>query len=183
MTERMPALPDAALDAAQRRATEALVAGPRKGVFGPFVALMRSPELLERMQRVGEYLRFESSVPARLNEWAILVTARHFTNQFEWVLHHPLAIKAGVAREAIEALGQRSHPIGMAEDEAIVYTLATELLDTHRVSDATYARAAALLGERGLIDLLGTIGYFAALDLLMNAVGTPPPISEVPTLE
>ena len=183
MTDRMPPIAEATMDDAQRAAAAALIAGPRKAIVGPFIPLLRSPELLGRLQRVGDYLRFETSIPQRLNEWAILVVARHWTNQFEWVLHHPLALKAGVSREAITSLGEKREPVGMAEDEAIVHAFATELLRTGAVSDARYAPAVALLGERGLVDLMGTIGYFSALDLLMNAVRTPPPASEVPLLE
>lgn len=182
MSDRMPPLDPATMNAAQREAAAALIAGPRKGVFGPFVPLLRSPALLERMQRVGEYLRFETAVPQRLNEWAILVTARFWTNQFEWAVHHPLAIKAGVAAAAVEALARRERPAAMAPDEAVVHDFVRELLQEHSVSDASYAAALALLGEQGLVDLLGTIGYFSALDLLMNAARTPAPAGSVPPL-
>jgi 4-carboxymuconolactone decarboxylase len=173
----------ATMNPAQRAAAEALVAGPRKGVFGPFVALLRSPELMDRLGRVGEYLRFENTVPVRLNEWAILVAARFWTNQFEWAVHHPLAIKAGVAADSVASLARRERPASMAADEATVHDFVDELLRTHQLADATYARALALLGEQGVIDLLGTVGYFSALDLLMNAVRTPPPAGSVPPLE
>ena len=182
MRDRMPPMDPAAMDAAQKAAADALIAGPRKAVIGPFIPLLRSPQLLDRMQRVGEYLRFESSVPARLNEWAILVTSRHWANQFEWVVHHPLAVKAGVAREAIDALGRGERPAPLADDEEAVHAFVTELLRTRRVSDAAYDRVLSILGERGVVDLLGTIGYFSAVDLLMNAVGTPPPKSDVAPL-
>jgi 4-carboxymuconolactone decarboxylase len=182
MKERMPPMDSATMNAAQREAAAALIAGPRKGVFGPFVALLRSPALLERIQRVGEYLRFETSVPQRLNEWAILVTARFWTNQFEWAIHHPLALKLGVSPASLEALARRERPGGMAADEAIVHDFVNELLERHFVSDARYQAALSLLGEQGLVDLLGTIGYFSALDLLMNAVHTPAPQGSVPPL-
>ena len=182
MTDRMPPMDSAAMNAAQRAAAAALIAGPRKGVFGPFVPLLRSPALLERMQRVGEYLRFETSVPQRLNEWAILVTARFWTNQFEWVVHHPLAMKAGVAAAAVDALARRERPAAMAPDEAVVHDFVHELLTQHAVSDERYAAALALLGEQGVVDLLGTVGYFSALDLLMNAVRTPAPAGNVAPL-
>jgi 4-carboxymuconolactone decarboxylase len=183
MTERMPPMDPATMSPAQAKAAADLIAGPRKGVFGPFIALLRSPDLMDRMQRVGEYLRFDNSVPMRLNELAILVTARHWTNQFEWVLHHPLAIKAGVAKETLDALAARKRPASMAKDEAVVYDFVTELLETHFAADATYARALEQLGEQGIVDLIGTVGYFGAVNMLMNAVGTPPPASEVPLLD
>ena len=182
MIDRLPPLAPEAMDEAQREAAAALAAGPRKGVFGPFVPLLRSPELMDRLQRVGEYLRYGNSVPARLNEWAILVTARHWTNQFEWAVHYPLAVRAGVAREAVDALAARQRPRPMADDEATVYDFVSEALATHAVGDATYQRALALFGERGIVDLLGTVGYFSAIDLLMNVAGTPPPASDVAPL-
>ena len=182
MNDRMPAMDPATMNDAQRAAAAALIAGPRKGVFGPFVPLLRSPALLERMQRVGEYLRFESVVPQRLNEWAIRVSARFWTNQFEWAVHHPLALKEGVAASSIDALARRERPASMKPDEAVVHDFVNELLQRHEVSDARYASVLELLGEQGVIDLLGTVGYFSALDLLMNAVRTPAPATNVPPL-
>jgi 4-carboxymuconolactone decarboxylase len=182
MNERMPALPEGAMNEAQRKATAALIAGPRKAVFGPFVALMRSPELLDRVQRVGEYLRFQSAVPAKLGEFATLIVARHSTNQFEWAMHHPLAIKAGIARETVDALEAHVRPATMADDEAVTYDFITQLLATHRVDDANYARAIALLGEQGVLDLIGLIGYFGMINAVMNVSGTPPPANGVRAL-
>jgi 4-carboxymuconolactone decarboxylase len=183
MIDRLPPLDPAAMNDAQKKAAAELIAGPRKGVFGPFIPLMRSPELMDRLGRVGEYLRFNNTIPTRLNELAMLVTARHVTNQFEWLLHHPLAIKAGVARETLDAVAQAKRPTTMADDEAAVHDFATELLRTHRVSDATYARAREAFGEQGVVDLVGTIGYFIAVCYVMNVAGTPPPKSEVAPLQ
>jgi len=131
MKDRMPPLSEAQMNEAQRQAAAALIAGPRKGVFGPFIPLMRSPELMDRLQRVGEYLRFSSSVPGRLNEFAMCVVARHWTNQFEWVVHYPLAMKAGVARATLDAIAQGSRPAAMADDEALVHEFLGELLANH----------------------------------------------------
>ena len=183
MNDRMPPLKQDQMDEAQKKAAADLIAGPRKGIFGPFIALMRSPELMDRLQRVGEYLRFNNANPGKLNEFAILITARHVMNQFEWVVHHPLAIKAGVARATVDAVGEGRRPTGMPEDESLVYDFCTELLAAHHVSDATYARARAQLGERGVVDLVGTVGYFVAICLVMNAANTPPPASEVALLK
>src|SRR6185436_5563606 len=99
---------------------------------------MRNPELMDRLQRVGEYLRFGSSVPGKLNEFAMCVVARHWTNQFEWAVHYPLAAKAGVARSTLDALAEGARPDAMAPDEAIVHDFLAELLATRGVSDATY---------------------------------------------
>lgn len=182
MKDRMPPLAPEAMNDAQRKAAEALIAGPRKAVIGPFIPLLRSPELMDRLQRVGEYLRFGSSIPAKLNELAMLLTARHTTNQFEWAVHHPIAIKAGVAHATLDLIEQGRDPVGLAEDEELVFHFCTELLSTHHVSDATYARALEAFGERGVMDLVGTVGYFVAICMAMNVAGTPAPASEVPAL-
>jgi 4-carboxymuconolactone decarboxylase len=182
MKDRMPPLDPVLMDEAQRKAAAALIAGPRKGVFGPFIPLMRSPELLDRLQRVGEYLRFGSSVPAKLNEFAMCVVARHWTNQFEWAVHYPLALKAGLPRETLDAVGEGRRPGSMAQDEGLVHDFLAELLTTHGVCDATYARARDHLGEQGVIDLVGLAGYFAALCMVMNVARTPPPSSDAPPL-
>jgi 4-carboxymuconolactone decarboxylase len=182
MNDRMPPLEESRMSEAQRKSAAALIAGPRKGVFGPFIPLMRSPELMDRLQRVGEYLRFDSGVPARLNEFAMCIVARHWTNQFEWAVHHPLAAKAGVARATLEAIAQGRRPEAMADDETLVHDFLDELLANHGVSDATYARTVAALGEQGLIDLVGLAGYFAALCMVMNVAHTPAPESDVAPL-
>src|SRR3954471_15039301 len=110
MIDRMPPLEASAMDDAQRKAARALVEGPRKAVFGPFIALLRSPELMDRLQRVGEYLRFESALPSRASELTIAITARHVRNDFEWTVHRPLAVRAGVPEEAMQAIGEGTRP-------------------------------------------------------------------------
>jgi 4-carboxymuconolactone decarboxylase len=165
----------AQMDEAQRKAAEALIAGPRKGVFGPFIALMRSPDLMDRLQRVGEYLRFGNAIPARLNELAIAITAHRFENAFEWAVHRPLAVKNGVAESTLEAVARGERPRDMPADDALVHDFVAELIATHFVSDALYARARERFGERGIVDLVATVGYFIAISLVMNVAGTPPP--------
>jgi 4-carboxymuconolactone decarboxylase len=183
MTDRMPPLDQAAMNEPQRKAAAALIAGPRKAVVGPFIPLLRSPELMDRLQRVGEYLRFDNALPQRLVELAILITARHVNNQFEWAIHHPLALKAGVARATLDAVEVRARPDAMAEDEAVVHDFVVELLRTSTVSDATYARALKELGEPGIVDLTATVGYLMTVCLVMNVAGTPAPASEVRPLK
>jgi len=182
MIDRMPPMNPAAMNDAQRKAAAELAAGPRKGVFGPFIPLLRSPELMARMQRVGEYLRFDSTLPAKLAELAMLVTARHVTNQFEWAVHYPLAIKAGIAKQALDALAQGKRPGAMDPDEALVHDFVSEVLATHHASDEIYARAVARFGEQGVIDLVGTVGYFIAICLAMNVAQTPAPVGDVAPL-
>lgn len=173
-TDRLPPLPMDRLDAAQRAAADALIAGPRKGVKGPFIPLLRSPELLARVQKLGEYLRFQSALSARVSEFATLVVSRHFTQQFEWHVHVPLALKAGTHPDTIAALHAGRRPEGMDADEACVHDFAHELLQTHQVGDATYAAALQRFGERGVVDLTGLIGYFAMVSMVLNVAHTPP---------
>ncbi|MBC8022781.1 MAG: carboxymuconolactone decarboxylase family protein [Burkholderiales bacterium] len=182
MTQRMPPMETSRMTEAQRKAAADLIAGPRKAVVGPFIALLRSPELLDRMQRVGEYLRFHNAIPQKLVELAILATARHVDNAFEWVLHQPLAMKEGVAHETIGAINAGKRPAAMPEDEAAVLDFVRELLETSFVSDAAYDRVAKLFGEQGVVDLTGTVGYFVAVCYVMNVAGTPPPASDAAPL-
>ena len=183
MIDRMPPLDAAKMNDSQKKAAAALIAGPRKAVVGPFVALLRSPDLLDRLQRVGEYLRFDNTIPQRLNELAILITARHVCNDFEWVIHHPLALKAGVAPATLDAVEAGERPAAMAEDEAAVHTFVTELLRGHAVADPTYARAVRHFGEQGVVDLTTTVGYFLTVCLVMNVAGTPAPPSGLKPLK
>lgn len=172
--ERMPALPPEQMDAAQKAAAQALIDGPRGAVFGPFIPLLRSPELMDRLQRVGEYLRFQSALETRINEFVMLVVSRQWTQQFEWCMHYPLAQKAGVRTEVLDALAEGRRPPGMAPDEEAAYDFCDELERTRGVSDATYARVVALFGERGVLDMLGLIGYFTTVSMVMNVARTPP---------
>jgi 4-carboxymuconolactone decarboxylase len=186
LTDRLPPLPLESLDAAQRAAADELIAGPRKAVKGPFIPLLRSPELLARVQKVGEYLRFGSALSPRVSEFATLIVARHWTQQFEWCIHVPLALKAGTRPDTIAALREGRRPEGMDDDEACVHDFTTELLQHRGVSDTTYGRACERFGERGVIDLTGLIGYFAMVDMVLNVAHTPPEIADgvepLPTL-
>jgi 4-carboxymuconolactone decarboxylase len=171
--ERMP-LPDAAvMTPAQREAAQALIDSPRKAVYGPFVALLRSPPLLDRVARLGESLRFDGALDPRVRELAICAVARHVSNQFEWVMHAPLAIQAGVSAEAIEALRTGARPAALAQDEAVALAFVHELLATHGAGDATYARTAQAFGEEGIVELTTLVGYFAMVSWVMNVARTP----------
>lgn len=172
--ERMPALPRDRMDDAQRAAADELIAGPRKGVKGPFIPLLRSPQLMARMQKVGEYLRFESGLSRRVNELVTCVVAREWTQQFEWAIHVPLAIAAGTAPEAIAALREGRRPTGMSPEEELAYEFTTELQRSRGVSDATYRAAVEAFGERGVVDLVGLVGYFTAIAMVLNVAHTPP---------
>ena len=171
--ERMPPMDPESMDDAQKAAAQEMIAGPRGAVKGPFIPMLRSPELMNRLQKVGEYLRFQSSLDTRLNEFVMLITARHLTNQFEWRVHYPLALKAGVKAEVLDALAEGRRPAGMAADEEIAYDVCDELFRTHGVCDTTYRRAVASFGERGVIDMVGLAGYFTTVSLIMNVARTP----------
>jgi len=173
MNDRMPPLAPEAMSEEQRAAAAELAAGPRGGVRGPFIALLRSPELMRRLQKVGEYLRYESALERRLGEFAMLIVSRQLTQQFEWQVHYPLAIEAGLAKEAADALAGGSRPRTMREDEAAVYDFCSELLQVHGIAEDTYRQAVAQLGERGVIDLVGLVGYFTTVSLIMNVAHTP----------
>ena len=171
--ERLPMPPTASLDEAQRTAAQALIDGPRKGVYGPFLPLLRSPVLLDRVAILGEYLRYRSVLDARIRELATCAAARHVSNQFEWVMHAPLAVKAGVSPEAMEALRQGARPRDLAPDEEDALNFAQELLVRHGVSDPTYQSALARWGEQGVVELTTLLGYFAMVSWLMNVARTP----------
>jgi 4-carboxymuconolactone decarboxylase len=171
--ERLPLMPRDAMDDAQRKAADELIAGPRKAVFGPFVPLLRSPELMSRVGKLGEYLRFDSKLDARIRELATCITARHTDNQFEWVMHVPLAAKAGVSQAALDAIGEGRYPQGLPRDEAAAAALSLEMLAHNGISDATYCEALAVFGEQGLIELTTLVGYFAMICWVMNVARTP----------
>jgi len=172
--ERMPALKPEQMTEAQKAAAEELTAGPRGGVKGPFIPMLRSPELMNRLQKVGEYIRFHSALDTRINEFLMLIVSRQWTQQFEWCTHYPLALKAGVKAETLESLAQGRRPVAMAEDEEIAYEMCDELSRTHGVCDATYRRATERFGEQGVIDMVGLVGYFCTVSMIMNVAHTPP---------
>lgn len=172
-TDRMPPIPRERMTDAQRAAADELIAGPRKAVKGPFIPLLRSPELMARLQKVGEYLRFGSALPPRLSEFATLVVARQWIQQFEWGVHVPLAIAAGTDPRTIDALREGGRPTTMSAEEAIVFDFIGELEAERGVSDARYGEAVAALGEPGVLDLLGLVGYFTTISMVLNVAGTP----------
>lgn len=172
-TERLPLPPHDAMTPAQREAAQALIDGPRKGVYGPFLPLLRSPVLLDRIARTGEYLRFDSVLQPRVRELVTCAVARHVSNQFEWTMHAPLAVKAGVAPAAIEALRVGARPRDLPADEEAALDFTVELLHTHGTSDPTYAAALAAFGEQGVVELATLVGYFAMVSWVMNVARTP----------
>jgi 4-carboxymuconolactone decarboxylase len=180
--DRMPPIPKDKMTDAQKKAAEELVAGPRGAVVGPFVPLLRSPELMSRLQKTGEYLRFQNSIGQKLTEFVILMTARQWTQQYEYNAHAPLAIKVGVKPEFVTAIAEGRRPTGMAADEEIAYDFCTELRQNQSVTDATYARALGRFGEQGVVDMSVLVGYYTTLAMMMNVARTPMDEGEKPPL-
>lgn len=174
-TDRMPPIADRDMSDAQREAARAVVQGPRGALVGPFVPLLRSPELMERVQQLGAYLRYRSAIGTRLTELAILLVAREWDQQVEWAIHAPIALEAGVAPHIVDAIAHWSRPSQMYPDEQAVYDFSLELLAHKQVSDQTWARALAQFGEQGVTDLVGINGYYTLLAMVMNAARTPAP--------
>jgi 4-carboxymuconolactone decarboxylase len=172
--DRMPPLPAGKMTEAQRKAAAEMIAGPRKGVKGPFIPLLRSPELMDRLQKVGEYLRFQSSLEQRISELVMLIVSREWTQHFEWFVHVPLGRKAGISEDTIAALAEGRRPSRMSEDEELAYDFCAELLRNKGVSETTYRRAVAKLGENGVIDMIGVAGYFTTVSMVMNVAHSPP---------
>ncbi len=188
--DRFPILTRDQLTPEQSKLVSTLLAGPRGGgdtsaaavanlmANGPFNAWARSPDLGDRLQKVGEYIRFNTSIPLRLNEFAILITARHWTSQYEWFAHLPLALKAGLDPKIAAELAQNQRPANMKDDEAAVYEFCTELHRNKNVSDATYQRATALFGEKGVMDLIGVSGYYTAVSMTLNVADVKLPAGQ-----
>ena len=180
---RMPTIPDAQLTDAQKTAVAAIVSGPRGRLVGPFIPLMRSPDFMSRLQHMGAYLRFDSALEPRRSEMVILMTARLWTQAFEWHHHRPIAEKAGLSAEIIDAIAEGRRPAKMAADEAAIYDFVDELSRIHTVSDATYKRAKEQFGERGVIDMIGLHGYYSLLAMVLNVSRAPLPEGATPGID
>ena len=173
--ERMAEIPLDQMTPAQRTVADAIMSGPRQKMSGPFNAWLRSPELADRLQKVGEYIRFNTSLDKRLNEMAIIMTAQYWGSQYEWYAHAPLAIKAGLDPEIVAALGAGNKPEKMKDDEALVWEFTTQLRRDHGVNDAIYAKAVEKFGENGVMDLVGVNGYYDVVAMTLNVAHVSPP--------
>ncbi len=173
--DRLPPLAEEQMTAEQRAAAAEISSGPRGAVIGPFAPLLRSPELMTRLQKVGEYLRFESPLDRRLFEMTILYVARWWDQQFEWTFHHPLALEAGLDPAIADAIAEDRRPEGMDAAAEAVWELLDELFRTRAVSDDVYARAVAELGEAGVVEVVATAGYYTTLAVVMQTARTSAP--------
>jgi 4-carboxymuconolactone decarboxylase len=178
---RFPLLTPDQLNDAQRPLGEAIMKVSSVALGGPYNPLLRSPVLGQRMFDLLYYLRWETSLPFKLNEFAILIIARQWRSQVEWFAHAPLAIKAGLAPDIVAELKANKRPAGMPAEEAAVYDFVTELTTRHEVSDDTFGRAKTLLGEQQIVDLTALAGtYIGIAMLLAMSEGTVPPGKELP---
>jgi 4-carboxymuconolactone decarboxylase len=171
------------MTAEQKVMTDDVLKGERGSMNGPYNILLRSPEMGDLAQKYGAYLRFHSSVPKKLNELAILITARYWNSQYEWYAHHKYGLQAGLKPALIDALAAGKRPSPMEPGEEIVYSFCTELLNTKQVSDATFNAAKDKLGERAVVDLIGVVGYYQLVSMLLNVDGYPLPDDAKPELK
>lgn len=174
LPERMPPLAPENYNELQKKVAADL-SSSRGSVRGPFGAMLRSPELADCMQKVGQYVRFKCGLDKRLNRLAGMLATRHWCNQYEWNGHVPYALKAGMAQPVIDAIGEGRRPAELRDDEAAVYDFVTELYANKGVSDTTYANALQLFGEAGIVDILGVVGYYATNAMIMNVARTAVP--------
>jgi 4-carboxymuconolactone decarboxylase len=171
--DRLPPLLAAEMTEAQRQAVADFKAARGVAVTGPFHPLLRSPELMTRTRAMGDYLRYKTVLPPRLSEFVILMTARAWTQQYEWNAHYPIAVKAGLDPQVALAIAEGRRPTTMSSEEAVLFDLCTELHRDHAVSDGTYARAVAIFREQGVVEAIGLSGYYTMLAMVLNTAGTP----------
>ncbi len=167
---------------AQKALTDHILASERRSMGGPFNVLLRSPEMGDLAQQLGAHVRFHSSLPPKLNELAIILTARHWTAQYEWYVHKQAALQAGLSPAIVDAVAAGKRPASMQPDEATLYTFCDELLNTKHVSDATFQAAVTAFGERGVVDLVGVMGYYQLVSALLNVDRYPLPAGVKPEL-
>ncbi len=170
---RMPRIPPEKMTPAQQKAAaEFMETRQTKTLNGPFIALLRSPDLINLASDIGLWTR-KTTLPPRLFEFVVLITARYWTQNFEWKGHSASALKGGLSKDIVQAVAEGRRPLRMAEDETIVYDFTTELLNNRGVSDDTYARALAKFGEQGIIDMTGISGYYTMIAMVLNVARTP----------
>ena len=180
--DRMPPIPADKMTEAQTKAAAEFAAARNSAPTGPFGVLLRVPELMDLAFKWRQHVQSRSALDQRLTEFVILISARHWTQQYEWNAHQPAAIKAGLKPEIVAAVADGRRPAQMAEDEAVLYDVCLELQRNHSVSDATYARALAKVGEAGIVETASIAGYYTLLAMVMNTARTPLPAGAKPPL-
>ena len=172
---RLPELTPDAMTEEQRRVHDAIASGPRGSVRGPFLAWLRNPEFADAAQKLGEYCRFRTTLSRDLAEIAICVTAAHYRAEFEWWAHERMAHEAGVPEHVTQAIRTGHAPEFESDRRRVVWAVAKALHERHRLTDAEFAEAQAVLGEQGLIDVVGLCGYYALVSLTLNTFEVPVP--------
>jgi 4-carboxymuconolactone decarboxylase len=180
---RAPELSRDTMTAEQQAVHDAIAGGPRGGVRGPFNVLLHSPKLADAVQSLGSYVRFECAVPWKLREMAILVTAKHWTAQYEWFAHEKIAREAGLDEGIIEAIRTGRKPPFTEDAEEVVWRFATELYEKRRVSDEVFAAAEKLFGVSGVVDLVGLMGHYNVIAMTLNAFDVEVPDGSRPLAE
>ena len=175
---RAPQLDPGAMDEHQKKAYQAIVDGPHGRIVGPYMAWLQSPELCIRARNLSEYIRFNSRLPKHLSELAILIAGRHWKAEYEFYAHSKLGREAGLSEEVIRALAEKRRPDFKNEDEEIIYNFCTEMFETNRIGDATFARAEKAFGLPTVTDLVAVIGYYSLVSMTLNAFQIPLPPGE-----
>ena len=173
--DRLPTIAPENYSEEQKSAAEEFESARKVPVFGPFEPLMHSPQVMNQARAMGDYLRYNSAIGNTLSELVILITAREWTQNYEWYVHYPIALKAGIKPDIADAIADGRRPMGMSEDEEIIYDFSTELHRNKRVSDTTYERAQKRFGNKGVVDLTGINGYYTLLAMQMNVAKYLPP--------
>jgi 4-carboxymuconolactone decarboxylase len=166
--QRLPTIPPDQYTADQKKAAEEFLAARKVPVFGPFEPMMHSPEVMSLARAMGDHLRYHSAIGSTLSELVILLTAREWSQDYEWYLHYPISLKAGIAKDIADAIADGRRPVGMSADEEIVYDFTTELQRNKRISDATFNRAAQRFGKNGVVDMTAISGYYTFLAMQLN---------------
>ena len=177
---RLPDIPPAQYDADQKKAADEFQAARKAALSGPFQTMMYSPEVMSRARAMGDYLRFHSAIGNTLSELVILITARAWSQGYEWSAHQPLALKAGISKEIVDAIAEGRRPTAMSADEEIAYDFTMELQYNKGVSDTTYAKAEKRFGKKGAVDIAGISGYYTFLALQLNMARQPVPAGAPP---
>ncbi|HKH00034.1 MAG TPA: carboxymuconolactone decarboxylase family protein [Bradyrhizobium sp.] len=183
--QRLPTIPPEQYTAEQKKAAEEFLAARKVPVFGPFEPMMHSPEVMSIARSTGDYLRYHSAIGNTLSELVILVTAREWSQDYEWFVHQPIALKAGISKDIADAIADGRRPAKMSADEEIVYDFTTELHKNKRVSDATFSAAEQRFGKKGVVDMVGISGYYTSLAMQLNTAryqfsGEGPRLSRFP---
>ena len=183
--QRLPTIAPEQYTAEQKKAAEDFLAARKVPVFGPFEPMMHSPEVMSIARSMGDYLRYHSAIGNTLSELVILVTAREWSQDYEWYVHQPIALKAGISKDIADAIADGRRPVAMSADEEIVYDFTVELQKNKRVSDATFSRAEQRFGKKGVVDMVAISGYYTSLAMQLNTAryqfsGEGPRLSRFP---